>query len=98
MASHPKQNKMTFKSVSQNELPNGRKGKHHTIVLQLLQDIEQLEDASALKIPLAELPDSMANIRSALNRATKQKNLNIATSSDDEYFYVWKATGNDRRT
>jgi hypothetical protein len=81
---------MTFKSVSQDELPNGRKGKHHTIVLQLLQDIEQMDEEQALKIPTAELPDSIANIRSALNRASRQKNLKIATSSDDLYFYVWK--------
>jgi hypothetical protein len=54
MATHEKPHKMTFKSVSQDELPNGRKGKHHTIVLQLLQDIEQMDEERALKIPTAE--------------------------------------------
>jgi hypothetical protein len=59
-------------------------------VAQLLHDIEGLEAGRALKIPMSELPDSMANIRSALNRASKQRSLEIETSSDDDYFYVWK--------
>lgn len=81
---------MASKNISQNDLPQGRKGKHHAIVAQLLQDIEELETGRALKIRISELPDSMANIRSALNRATKQRNLVIETSSDDDHFYVWK--------
>jgi TusA-related sulfurtransferase len=56
----------------------------------LLEGIEQLKQGSALKVPLAELPDTKENIRSALSRATKQKNLDVATSSDDNYRYVWK--------
>jgi hypothetical protein len=79
-----------FESISQNDLPEGRKGKHHTIVAQVLHDIEELEIGRALKIPLSQLPDTKANIRSALNRTSKQKNLEIATSSDDGYLYVWK--------
>jgi hypothetical protein len=49
-----------------------------------------LNNGSALKIPLAELPDSKENIRSALSRAANQKNLAIATSSDEEFLYIWK--------
>jgi hypothetical protein len=79
-----------FESISQSDLPEGRKGKHHTIVAQLLHDIEELEIGRALKIPLSQLPDTKANIRSALNRTSKQKNLEIATSSDDGFLYVWK--------
>ena len=79
-----------FESISQNDLPEGRKGKHHTIVAQVLHDIEELEAGRALKIPIAQLPDTKANIRSALNRTSKQKSLDIATSSDDDFLYVWK--------
>lgn len=79
-----------FESISQDDLPQGRKGKHHDIVAQLLSDIEALEPGRALKIRVSELSDTMSNVRSALNRACKQKSLEIATSSDDEYFYVWK--------
>lgn len=79
-----------FNNISQEDLPQGRKGKHHEIVAQLLYDIEILEAGRALKIPISELSDTMSNVRSALNRASKQRSLEIATSSDDDYFYVWK--------
>jgi hypothetical protein len=82
---------VNFKTVSQDDLPFGRKGKHNEVVLDLLHNLERLEDGRALKIPLSDLPDSKANIRSALNRATRKRNLNVATSSDDAYFYVWKS-------
>jgi len=80
-----------FKTVSQEDLPSGRNGKHHDIVGQLLEDLEHLEPGRAMKIPLAELPDSKENVRSALNRATRKRNMQVATSSDDGYFYVWKS-------
>jgi hypothetical protein len=79
-----------FKNISKDDLPQGRKGKHHLIVAQLLRDTEALESGRALKIPISELSDSMANVRSALNRATKQRGLEVETSSDDNHFYVWK--------
>ncbi len=80
----------SFGTISQEDLPFGRKGKHSGIIQQLLNDLEVLQDGRALKIPLAELPDSKANIRSALNRATRKRNMLVATSSDDAYFYIWK--------
>ncbi len=80
---------MNFKSISQDDLPEGRNGKHKEVVLQLLSDLEQLEPGHALKIPLAQLPDTKENIRSALNRATRIKGIDVATSSDAEHFYVW---------
>ncbi len=72
------------------DLPAGRVGKHHEIVLQLLDDLERLEDGRAIKIALTDLPDSKENVRSTLNRATRKRNLPVATSSDAEYFYIWK--------
>jgi hypothetical protein len=79
-----------FESILQVDVPKGRDGKHKQIVSQLLEGIGKLKRGSALKIPLSELPDTKENIRSALSRATRQKNLDIATSSDDDYLYVWK--------
>lgn len=81
---------MRFESVSQSDVPKGRDGKHKQIVKQLLSDIERLEAGAALKIPLSALPDTKENIRSALNRATRQIGIEVATSSDAEYLYVWK--------
>jgi hypothetical protein len=82
---------MKYESVLQTEIPTGRNGKHREIVSQLLSDIARLETGSALKVPLSELPDSKENIRSALNRATRERGLNVATSSDEDHLYIWKA-------
>ncbi len=79
-----------FQSILQNDVPKGRDGKHKHIVTQLLADIALLEKGSALKVPLEALPDSKENIRSALNRATRLRGLNVATSSDAEFLYIWK--------
>jgi hypothetical protein len=81
-----------FESILQIDVPKGRDGKHKQIILQLLEGIEQLNDGSALKIPLSELPDTKENIRSALSRATRQREINVATSSDDDFLYVWKTS------
>jgi len=80
---------MKFESIPQLDVPKGRDGKHKRIVTQLLSDIEQLVVGSALKIPLSALPDSKENIRSALNRATHHRGMEVATSSDAEFLYVW---------
>ena len=81
---------MTFQSISQVDVPKGRDGKHKRIVTQLLSDIGHLVPGSALKIPLSILPDTKENIRSALNRATRFRGIEVATSSDAEFLYVWK--------
>jgi hypothetical protein len=80
----------TFESMLQVDVPKGRDGKHKNIIRRLLGDIAQLGDGAALKIPLSQLPDTKENIRSALSRAARQANINLATSSNDEFLYVWK--------
>jgi hypothetical protein len=82
---------MKFESILQLDVPKGRDGKHKKIVAQLLSDIEQLSPGSALRVPLAALPDSKENIRAALNRATRQRGIEVATSSDEEHLYIWKS-------
>jgi TusA-related sulfurtransferase len=79
-----------FESIRQVDVPKGRDGKHKQIISQIIEGIEQLKDGSALKIPIAELPDTKENIRSALSRAAKQQKIDIATSSDETSLYVWK--------
>ncbi len=85
---------LNFESISQQDVPKGRDGKHKRIVSKLLTDIESLAPGNALKIPLSALPDSKENIRSALNRATHQKGIEVATSSDAEFLYVWRVNPN----
>jgi hypothetical protein len=79
-----------FESIRQADVPKGRDGKHKRIITRLLNDIDQLQSGTALKIPLEALPDSKENIRAALNRATRLRGIEVATSSDAEYLYIWK--------
>jgi hypothetical protein len=81
---------MMFESVLQVDVPKGRDGKHKEIITQLLSGIAQLNLDAALKVPLAQLPDTKENIRSALSRAARRQKINLATSSNDEFLYVWK--------
>ena len=81
---------MNFQSILQSDVPKGRDGKHKKIVEVLLRDISQLKPNSALKIPLSALPDTKENIRAALSRAARHKEISIATSSDEDFLYVWK--------
>jgi hypothetical protein len=79
-----------FESVLQVDVPKGRDGKHKDIIARLLGDIAKLDEGAALKIPLSLLPDTKENIRSALSRAARQANIALATSSNNEFLYVWK--------
>jgi hypothetical protein len=88
--SEPNLEPMKFQSIQQLDVPKGRDGKHKRIVTRLLADIDRLDPGTALKVPLTALPDSKENIRSALNRATRLRGLDVATSSDAEYLYIWK--------
>jgi hypothetical protein len=72
-------------------VPHGRKGKHNSIVAKIIADLERLDLETAILVPLDGMNgEKMANVRSALNRATKQKGLLVSTSTDDKYFYVWR--------
>jgi hypothetical protein len=91
MTEESKAGTMNFPSIQQEDVPKGREGKHKKIISRLLSDIDQLASGTALKVPLAKLPDSKENIRSALNRATHQRGIEVSTSSDEDYLYIWKA-------
>jgi hypothetical protein len=80
---------MNFKSMLQGDVPQGRNGKHKAIVTKILSDLDQVQPGVALKVPLEQLTDSKENVRSALNRATRKGERNVATASDDVFLYVW---------
>ena len=83
--------KRNFKSANRSEVPTGRKGKHHVVVGRILSDLDGLDGDRCLKIPIHELPDSVVNIRSALNRAMRKAHKNIATSADEKFLYIWNS-------
>lgn len=55
----------------------------------ILKDLEGLTEGNALKIPVADLPDTIVNVRSALNRATRKLGNDVRTAADDEFLYIW---------
>jgi hypothetical protein len=87
-----KKTTMNFKSMLQKDVPQGRNGKHKTIVTRILSDLDGIPKGSALKVPLAQLAETKEKVRSALNRATRSLGLHVATASDDEYLYIWNET------
>jgi hypothetical protein len=74
------------------DVPEGRTGKHKSIVSAIIADLDALENGAAIRIALEELDDSKENIRSALNRATRKQKRNVATASDEQFLYVWNTT------
>jgi len=81
-------------TISQDDLPTGRKGKHHPMLLDVLEALVHLEAGRAIKVPLEDYAGSVAGIRSAVHRATKKLDVEILTSSDDDYFYIWRPRRN----
>ncbi len=78
-----------FKTMALVDVPHSRNGKHKKIVALILRDLDRLGEHAAFKVPLAELGDSKENVRSALNRATRKADRNVATATDENFLYVW---------
>jgi hypothetical protein len=80
-----------YSAMNRSEVPQGRKGKHRKAVADILADLSKLHGEQALKIPLSSLNgEKMQNLRSALNRVTREKNIPVETSSDEKFLYVWR--------
>jgi hypothetical protein len=81
-----------YSAVNRSDVPQGRKGKHRKAVSDILGDLSKLKAQEAVQIPLSSLNgEKMQNLRSALNRVTRDKNIPVVTSSDEKYMYVWRA-------
>jgi hypothetical protein len=74
-------------------LRRNRRGKHHDLIQGVFQDLETLPTGSAIKIPLTQVDGiTLANLRSAVHRASSSRGLEIETLSDEANFYIWKST------
>ncbi len=72
-------------------LKKGRQGKHHKLIAGILEEIDGLPPGSALKIPLEQVNGvSLANLRSAVHRATSTHDVSVETSSDEQNLYIWR--------
>lgn len=82
---------LNFSNILQVDVPQGRKGKHRVLVSQILADLERAAADTAVRIPLNGLDgERMQNVRSALNRVTREKRMDVATAADEKYLYVWR--------
>jgi hypothetical protein len=76
--------------MHQVDVPQSRNGKHRKIVTAILADVEGLAAGEAVKVPLTALNDTKENVRAALSRESKKRNLPIGTAADAEFLYVWR--------
>jgi hypothetical protein len=80
-----------YERVLVSKVKGHRNGKHRSLITGILKDLEALGANEAIKIPLAAADGvSLANLRSAVHRATTARKLTVETSSDKENFYIWK--------
>src|ERR1700688_4382481 len=87
----PRNSPGEYERVILADIRRNRRGKHHDLVAGIFQDLESLPAGSAMKIPLAEVDGTtLANLRSAVHRASTSRGLGIETLSDEENFYIWR--------
>ena len=82
---------LQYRRVAIADLDRGRRGKHHDLVQGILEELKTASSGSALEIPLADVGGiGLANLRSAVHRASTSAGLAIETLADEKNFYVWK--------
>jgi len=82
---------LNFGTMATTDVPHDRKGKHNALVSRIMQDLQRIAPGIALKVPASALgSQKIENIRAALMREVKKTRLKIATSIDEDYFYVWR--------
>ena len=81
-----------FRTLDLGDVPHSRAGKHKKIVSMILRDLDQLKDGAALRVPLAELGNTKENVRSALNRATRNAKRQCRHSHGEDFLYVWNVS------
>ena len=94
----PKTEPVKFQKVPLAELRQGRRGKHRDMVEVIAGELDELNDAEAMRIPLNSVKGlSLANLRSAISRAMKSRGVKIATFSDGDSLFVWRKTSGTSR-
>jgi hypothetical protein len=83
---------LNYESVPTIHLKRSRKGKHHDLMRRIMEDLRQTRPGFAVKIPLSSSKGvPVLNLRSVIVRTAAKEKIRVATSSDDEFFYVWRA-------
>lgn len=90
-----KKPKLNFPSVPISEAALHR-GKHAKTIASVLSDLAALDEYSAIKIDLAQIGQKKADLRAALHRAAKKKEINLVTTSDETHLYVFRVTAKSK--
>ena len=81
---------LKYRQVKVDALDKSRRGKHFELVQGILRELQTLSPGSAMQIPLADVGIGLANLRSAVHRASTTHGLAIETLADEKNFYVWR--------
>ena len=80
-----------YRRVEVSELNRGRRGKHHDLVTGIVDELQTAPLGAALEVPLSGVGGiGLANLRSAVHRASTAAGITIETLADEKNFYVWK--------
>jgi hypothetical protein len=81
-----------YRQVQISSLDKRRKGKHHELMQGIVQELQTLKAGAALVIPFEDVGEiGLANLRSAVHRASSAAGIKIQTLADKKNFYVWAA-------
>jgi hypothetical protein len=98
MRLNDKQN-VVYETVRVADLRVGRRGKHHELLMGILTNLKKLPAGSALVVPLDSIGEvPLANLRSAVSRAAKTRQLSLETYSDEKNFYLWRKASDENKS
>ncbi|MGC2193655.1 MAG: hypothetical protein WA628_03195 [Terriglobales bacterium] len=81
-----------YRRVEVAALDRSRRGKHHDLVAGIIEELRSAPSGAALEIPLGDVGGiGLANLRSAVHRASTASGLAIETLADEKNFYVWRS-------
>ena len=81
---------LKYRQVEILAIKKARRGKHHDLVQGILRELDMVPPGSAIQIPLAAIGGiGLANLRSAVHRASASRQVPIETASDENNLYVW---------
>jgi len=91
VAAERKLKSLKYERVPLAQLKQSRRGKHRSVVDAIVGELDALGDAEAMRVPLSSVDGvSLANLRSAVSRATKSRGVRISTFSDGHSLFLWK--------